>query len=124
MPRTSTQKGYDESWADITWAGSVPEVSPGWTQQHRDDIRLIDIREADELVGKLGQIPEVEHIPMGELDEEAADWSRDQKIVLLCRSGGRSGRATNRLRKLGFTRIASMAGGMIRWNEEGFPSTA
>jgi rhodanese-related sulfurtransferase len=124
MPRTSTQKGYDESWADITWAGSVPEVSPGWTQQHRDDIRLIDIREADELVGKLGQIPEVEHIPMGELDEEAADWSRDQKIVLLCRSGGRSGRATNRLRKLGFTRIASMAGGMIRWNEEGLPSTA
>lgn len=124
MPRTTTETGYDESWAEISWAGNVPEVSPAWTEQNQDDIRLIDIREADELAGKLGHIPEVEHIPMGELADRAADWERDQKIVLLCRSGGRSGRAANQLRKLGFTRVASMAGGMIQWNDEARPSTA
>jgi len=124
MPRTTTETSYDESWAEISWAGNVPEVSPAWTEQNQDDIRLIDIREEDELVGKLGHIPEVEHIPMGELADRAADWSRDQNIVLLCRSGGRSGRAANQFRKLGFTRVASMAGGMIRWNNEDRPSTA
>ena len=124
MPDTMTDSRFDETWAEITWAGEVPEVTPAWTEDNQDDIRLIDVREPNELVGKLGQIPGVENIPLGELAGAAADWERDQKIVLLCRSGGRSGRAANQLRTLGFRRVASMAGGMIRWNDEHRPSTA
>ena len=124
MRNTATDTEFDETWADITWAGDVPEVTPAWTETHRREVRLVDVREAYELEGKLGQIPDVEHVPLDSLGEAASEWETDEKIVLLCRSGGRSGVAANQLRNRGFTRVASMAGGMIRWNEEGRPSTA
>lgn len=115
---------FDETWADITWAGNVPEVSPAWTDAHRDEIRLVDVRTPHELKGELGRIPDVENVPLDTLTTDAAAWEPTDKLVLLCRSGGRSGRAANILREAGFIRVASMAGGMIRWNDEGRPSTA
>ena len=115
---------FDESWADIQWAGDVPEVTPAWTQAHRNDVRLVDVRQPHELEGKLGHIDGVENVPLDDLTTDAAGWDPEAEIVVLCRSGGRSGRAAKILRAAGFSRVASMAGGMIRWNDEGRPSTA
>lgn len=96
---------------------NVPEVGPAWVAAHLSDLRIIDVRETAEFHGPLGHIHGAELVPLGTLGEAAADWSRDEKLVLVCRSGGRSGRAAVLLESMDFKHVASMRGGMMVWRE-------
>jgi rhodanese-related sulfurtransferase len=49
------------------------------------------------------------------------ELSKDRPIVLICRSGGRSGKAAMQLAAAGFRRVASLQGGMLKWNAEQLP---
>ncbi len=110
-----------DRWAPIEISASgVPEVSPAWVRS-APAARRVDVREPDELLAELGRVEGVELVPLATLERAAADWDREQPLVLLCRSGGRSGRAALTLLGMGFTKVASMAGGMLRWNAEGLP---
>ena len=48
-------------------------------------------------------------------------WDADAEIVLICRSGARSGRAAGSLARAGFTRVMNMTGGMLAWNAAQLP---
>jgi sulfur dioxygenase len=112
----------ERKWAPIEMnASGVPEVAVEWVAANADAARLVDCREADELVGPLGAIPGVEHVPLASIATAARQWDRNANIVILCRSGGRSGKAALELIDLGFTRVASMRGGMTRWHEARLP---
>lgn len=112
----------NSQWARITRRAGVPEVETDWVADHFDEVRVIDVREKHELAGQLGYIDGVEHVPLGRLGVELKDWDRDDKLVILCRSGGRSGRAARALEQSGFRYVASMAGGMLKWNDEDRPT--
>ena len=58
-------------------------------------------------------------IPCGELAEPADELARDRPIVAVCRAGSRSAQATVILREAGFSDVANLAGGMLRWRAEG-----
>lgn len=94
----------------------VPEVDAAWLATHRCGVRVVDVREAEELAGPLGRIEGAEGVPLGEVEEAAGRWSRDEPIVLVCRSGRRSERAVATLEALGFRRVASLTGGILGWN--------
>lgn len=94
----------------------VPEVSVDWVRANRDQIRLIDVRTAEEFTGELGHIEGAENVLLDTVAEAAVDWDRTQPLVTVCRSGGRSGRAAKTLEEMGFTRVSSMAGGMLVYN--------
>ncbi len=117
---TSKQQGVDWTGSWVA-AGGFREVSPRWTAKHQGEVRLVDVREPDELESALGAIEGVENIPMGQLTGAAASWERGAPVVLVCRSGGRSGMMATRLMGMGFTEVASMAGGMIQWGSDGLP---
>jgi glyoxylase-like metal-dependent hydrolase (beta-lactamase superfamily II)/rhodanese-related sulfurtransferase len=113
------------AWAPIEMTGAgVPEVTPAWTSQSRGEVRVIDVREADEFKGPLGHVPGAELVPLGTVESAAQGWDREQPLVLVCRSGGRSGKAAVQLASMGFKRIASMRGGMTAWNEQKLPVEA
>ncbi|QDG50610.1 rhodanese-like domain-containing protein [Persicimonas caeni] len=118
MAQSNTKEAQ---WADITNRAGIPEVETDWVADHFDEVRVIDVRERDELEGSLGHIAGIEHVPLGDVWEASKKWNLGDKIVVLCRSGGRSGRAARSLETNGFTRVASMAGGMLKWNDEGRP---
>ncbi len=110
------------SWAPLTRTGAnVPEVEPAFTHDHHGAVRVVDVRESDEFVGPLGHIAGAELVPLGTVENAAQKWDPQQPLVLVCRSGGRSGKAALALEAKGFKRVASMRGGMMLWNDQRLP---
>lgn len=83
----------------------------------RDGVFLIDVREPEEFLGELGHIEGAELISAGDLAAAANHWDRERVMVLVCRSGRRSGLAAKTLSAMGFAHVANLAGGMLAWNE-------
>lgn len=103
-------------------ANDVPEVSVQWLQDNQGSVRVVDVREADELIGPLGAIREVEHIPLRALPEHLEDFDKDEPVVFVCRSGGRSGTAAHLFLRARKCNVASLAGGMQEWCQTGLPT--
>lgn len=79
---------------------------------------LIDCREPNEW--NLGRIPGATFIPRGILEQNIeAVAPRERKIILYCASGNRSALAADSLQQMGYTDVASMAGGFRGWAEAG-----
>ena len=110
------------SWAPISRTGAnVPEIEPAFTHEHHGAVRIVDVREKDEFTGPLGHIAGAELVPLGVVENAAQKWDPQQPVVLVCRSGGRSGKAALALEAKGFKRVASMRGGMMLWNDQKLP---
>ncbi len=58
---------------------------------------------------------------MGDLAKRAEELDKERPIVTVCRAGGRSAQATIILRRAGFSEIANLAGGMLRWRAQHCP---
>ncbi|MDI3287378.1 rhodanese-like domain-containing protein [Polyangium sp. 15x6] len=95
------------------------EVAPRDVAAAIPGARLIDVRDPDELRGELGHVAGVENVPLARLN--VAALSKDEPLVLVCRSGRRSAQAAAALSAAGCRCIMNMTGGMIAWNEAGLP---
>jgi sulfur dioxygenase len=101
----------------------IPEVTVEDLHRHLGQVRIIDVRQPDEFIGELKHIPGAELVTLGpELKEFLAKSDRNEEIIFVCRSGGRSGQATAESLQLGYTKTANMIGGMIKWNEMKYPT--
>lgn len=89
--------------------------------------KVLDVREPGEYL--VAAIPGAINIPRGVL-EPAADLNypganpvlrdaRDDKWLVVCKSGGRAALATKTLQEMGFTHVVNMIGGMDSWVEAG-----
>ncbi len=85
------------------------------------DALMLDVRENSEYTD--GHIPKSKHIPLGQLGKRVSelDKYKDKPIVAVCRSGNRSGHACSMLRKAGFENVHNLAGGIMAWEQAGFP---
>jgi len=110
-----------ESWAPIQWTGSIPEVRPAWVAANATGLQVVDVRQAGEFEGELGRVAGARLAPLDQLRSAAAAWDRSAPIVVVCRSGSRSGRAVVGLLEQGFERVVSMSGGMLAWNDLALP---
>jgi sulfur dioxygenase len=108
------------TWAPLTltFAG-IAEIQPQMVEEQLGRVQLIDVREPAEWTGPLGHIAGATLMPIGELANKAAALDKERPVVAVCRSGARSAQAVVILQKLGFARVANLAGGMIRWRASG-----
>lgn len=119
-PPPAIRRDLDVDWAPIQMtAAGVPEVTAKWVNGHLPDVTVIDVREPDEYRGELGHVPGALLVPLATLAAASGSIDAAKPLVMVCRSGGRSGKAALALLERGFHRIASMAGGMRAWNAEG-----
>lgn len=79
---------------------------------------LLDVREPHEWAA--GRAPGARHLPLGQLSGRANDLPADTPIVVVCRRGHRSARATAALTRLGFDAV-NLDGGMLAWQASGRP---
>ena len=89
----------------------MKKVSPKDVENRTDEV-VIDVREAEEVAE--GRVPGSLHIPLGELDQHLDELDRTKRYMMVCRSGGRSGKATEYLESQGFD-ASNMEGGMLDW---------
>lgn len=80
---------------------------------------VIDVREPDEF--EAGHIGVARLAPLATVTKALEQTPRETEIVLVCRSGRRSGIAYRALAELGFTRLANLEGGMLEWEKLGYP---
>jgi hydroxyacylglutathione hydrolase len=76
---------------------------------------LLDVRRPDEF--NKAHIPKARNIPLGHLLESAEDLPRNAPVIVQCQSGFRSRIAMSVLVRLGFTDVAELAGGFLKYQE-------
>lgn len=82
----------------------------------RESLLLVDVREPHELQGPLGHIPGVVSVPLGQFAAVAGSLPDDAPLVVVCRSGNRSGQACRWLERETGRPCWNLAGGMLAWN--------
>lgn len=76
---------------------------------------LVDVRQDYEW--ETGRIEGAVHIPLEDLPSRVGELGRERPIVLQCRSGSRSGFATQALREAGYEAF-NLEGGLLAWVDE------
>jgi rhodanese-related sulfurtransferase len=97
---------------------AVAEITPTEFVARRrqgESLTLLDVREEWEL--GVASVPDVVHIPMGEVADRLGELDRGREVVVLCRSGRRSLQVANFLQQNGF-RAVNLAGGILAWSRE------
>jgi molybdopterin/thiamine biosynthesis adenylyltransferase/rhodanese-related sulfurtransferase len=99
----------------------VEEIEPFEAAEEieRGDVVLIDTREPHEY--QEAHLESGKLVPPGLLRDEIAAAAPDKsaRTIVYCRSGNRSYKAAEQMQALGYTDVASMAGGILAWQEQG-----
>jgi rhodanese-related sulfurtransferase len=92
----------------------VPSVTPADVPA---DAYLLDVREPEEWAA--GHVPGAHHLPMMEIPPRMAEVPTDVEVVVVCRSGGRSGQVVSYLMGNGWDNVRNLDGGMQQWAATG-----
>ncbi|WP_203818408.1 rhodanese-like domain-containing protein [Paractinoplanes ferrugineus] len=92
----------------------VPSVTPA---EVPSDAYLLDVREPEEWAA--GHAPGAHHLPMMEIPPRMAEVPDDVEVVVVCRSGGRSGQVVSYLLNNGWDNVRNLDGGMQMWAAAG-----
>ena len=86
-----------------------------------NDMIVLDVREKEQF--DAGHIPGAKHLSRGQLELRVNEAFPDPtvRIVTYCEVGKISTLAAATLRRMGFTRVLALDGGMKAWREQGFP---
>ncbi|HEX4797984.1 MAG TPA: rhodanese-like domain-containing protein [Burkholderiales bacterium] len=110
-------------WPAVRRAGGGASVSAlqATLLMNQQNALVLDVRDAAEY-GK-GHMLNARNIPLAELEARAAELEKHKAkpLIVVCDTGNRSGRAAAALRKLGFERVFTLAGGIGSWQQAGLP---
>jgi rhodanese-related sulfurtransferase len=88
-----------------------------------DTFHLVDVREESEWAKD--HLPRAIHLGKGVIERDVEQRVPDvnAELVLYCGGGFRSALAADNLRRMGYTNVVSMDGGIRDWREKGYPLT-
>jgi sulfur-carrier protein adenylyltransferase/sulfurtransferase len=99
----------------------ITEIQPEEAEAKLGHATFLDVREQDEF--DAGIVPGAIHIPRGHLESQVESKipKHDAPVVVYCAGGIRSAFAAETMKELGYTNVASMAGGFGQWKNENHP---
>lgn len=82
---------------------------------------VLDVRDGEPYAA--GHIGEARHVPLKEVagSAETLKKFREKPVVTYCETGMNGGAAARELRKLGFSKVFSLRGGLNAWRHENLP---
>ena len=116
IPGTNSHVAHEEPMT----VGDITPVELAEKIKRQDDFDLIDVREPAEL--NIARIEGARLIPLGQFGEAIPTLDPDREIVVICRSGARSGQAVGALRRAGFKHARNLAGGILAWSDDVDPT--
>jgi len=104
-----------------TAKGNIREITTEEAEAElaRPGAVLLDVREPDEY--EQGALAGAVHLPRGNLETSIEGRIPDKAahVLVMCAGGVRSAFAADTMQQLGYTDVASVAGGFNRWKDEG-----
>jgi phage shock protein E len=103
----------------------IREISPAdASQQQQQGALLVDVREAEEFAKE--HAPGAIHLSRGTIELKIEQHAPDMAtpIMCYCGGGGRSALVADNLQKMGYAKVASVAGGFKAWKDQGLPTTS
>jgi rhodanese-related sulfurtransferase len=97
----------------------VPEIDVDELARRREaGAALVDVREPDEF--ESFHVPGARLIPLADVPERIEEIPSDERVYVICGSGGRSAKAVDYLNRQGYDTV-NVAGGSKAWREAGHP---
>jgi sulfur-carrier protein adenylyltransferase/sulfurtransferase len=85
-----------------------------------DDLKIVDVREPNEY--QINRIAGSVLIPLGDVPKRYNELNPDDEIVVQCKMGGRSAKAADFLRSVGFKKVLNLKGGILDWIDKVDPT--
>jgi len=100
--------------AGLTPAGAVQLIN-------REKAVVIDVCEVEEFAA--GHVTGSKNVPLGLLEDKLPGAVKNKALpmILVCKSGARSGRAVAIAKKLGYDNVQSLGGGLGAWKAANLP---
>ncbi len=104
-----------------TTGGPWVDASKATQLINREDALVVDVRDPGEY--GTGHILGAKNWPLDHIDERGGEAAKrkDKPVIVYCDTGDRTPKAAAALRKLGFTRVVSLSGGLPAWQQAGLP---
>lgn len=99
----------------------VLEVSKYETKLKQPNVQLLDVRTPEEFSeGHLENAINID-VTAADFDAKVASLDKEKPVMVYCKSGGRSAKASARLKELGFKTISDLEGGITNWKSDNKP---
>src|SRR5215204_6258941 len=85
-----------------------------------DKLKIVDVREPNEY--QINKIAGSVLIPLGDVPKRYNELDPDEEIVVQCKTGGRSAKAADFLRSVGYKRVLNLKGGILDWIDKVDPT--
>ena len=108
-------------WPMLRPGGKELSPTDATLMVNRENAVFVDVRSEAEFAA--GHVPDSLHIPREKIAERVAELEKfkDRPLILNCATGVRSSSACSELRKRGFEKVFSLAGGVGAWSQAGLP---
>lgn len=104
-----------------TKAGEIEQITvEQMTKALKDtSIQLVDVRTSNEFLE--GHIKNSHNICVtdNDFEKQVASLDKEKPVYVYCKKGGRSARAAEILKEMGFKKIYDLEGGIVLWEESG-----
>jgi hydroxyacylglutathione hydrolase len=116
-----TLEGGIEAWAREYPIETIESMSVKELREKLDEVMLIDVRQKSEW--DEGHIPSAIHFEGGRSAWDDLPFPHDKPLAIQCSSGNRSMSISSVLRRRGYRNVIQVAGGIKRWEKNGFEIT-
>lgn len=101
----------------------IPNLSPHAATQLLNDNGAVFVDARDDKEFKAGHIKGARSIPVNQLDKHIHDLEKHKEtdVVVYCDNGMRASRMTGKLKKQGFKKVSTIAGGLKNWEKANLP---
>jgi adenylyltransferase/sulfurtransferase len=102
---------------------NTTEISAVELKQKLDSghkVKILDVREPNEY--QINRIPGATLIPLGDVARRYAELDPEEEMVVHCKMGGRSAKAADFLRSVGFKKVRNLTGGILEWIDKVDPA--
>jgi adenylyltransferase/sulfurtransferase len=109
--------------AEATPVNTATEITSVELKQRLDrgdKLKIVDVREPNEY--QINRIPGSELIPLGDVPKRVNELNPEDEIVVHCKMGGRSAKAADFLRSVGYKKVLNLKGGILDWIDKVDPS--